>query len=151
VFVPEEFTVPRRLETPLFVLEPLGPQHNEEDYAAWSTSIEHIRSTPGWEGDSWPRPMSLEDNRRDLERHARDFQSRAGFTYTVLDRAGGEVVGCVYIYPSREDGLDAVVLSWVRATSADRDAELWRAVSDWLADSWPFARIEYAPRSTTLE
>ena len=35
VFVPEEFTVPRRLETPLFVLEPLGPQHNDEDYAAW--------------------------------------------------------------------------------------------------------------------
>ena len=83
VLVPEGFTVPRRLETPRFVLEPLGPQHNDEDYAAWSTSIEHIRGTPGWEGSSWPRPMSPEDNRRDLERHARDFESREGFTYTV--------------------------------------------------------------------
>jgi hypothetical protein len=87
VFVPEEFTVPRRLETPLFVLEPLGPRHNHEDYAAWSTSIEHIRGTPGWEGSSWPRPMTPEDNRRDLEMHARHFESREGFTYTVIDRA----------------------------------------------------------------
>ena len=146
VFVPEEFTVPRRLETPLFVLEPLGPQHNDEDYAAWSTSIEHIRGTPGWEGDSWPRPMSPEDNRRDLERHARQFESREGFTYTVIDRAKGEVVGCVYIYPARDDVSDAHVTSWVRATSANLDAELWRAVSEWLAASWPFERFEYAAR-----
>ena len=147
VFVPEEFTVPRRLETPLFVLEPLGPQHNHEDYAAWSTSIEHIRGTPGWEGSSWPRPMSPEDNRRDLEMHARHFESREGFTYTVIDRAKGEVVGCVYIYPARDDVSDAHVTSWVRATSANLDAELWRAVGDWLADSWPFERFEYAARS----
>jgi len=147
VFVPEDFTVPRRLETRLFVLEPLAPQHNDEDYVAWSTSIEHIRGTPGWEGSSWPRPMSLEDNRRDLEMHARHFQRREGFTYTVIDRAEGEVVGCVYIYPPRDDVSDAHVTSWVRATSASLDAELWRAVSDWLADSWPFERFEYAPRN----
>jgi RimJ/RimL family protein N-acetyltransferase len=151
VFVPAEFTVPRRLETPLFVLEPLGPQHNDEDYTAWSTSIDHIRRTPGWEEGSWPRPMSLEENRRDLERHAREFESREGFTYTVLDQTGGEVVGCVYIYPSRDAGADAVVLSWVREASASLDAELWRAVSDWVADSWPFERIAYAPRGTPVE
>jgi RimJ/RimL family protein N-acetyltransferase len=147
VFVPEGFTVPRRLETPLFVLEPLGPQHKDEDYAAWSTSVEHIRSTPGWEGSSWPRPMSPDDNRRDLERHARDFDRREGFTYTVIDRPKGEVVGCVYIYPARDDVSDAKVTSWVRATSANLDAELWRAVSDWLADFWPFEQLEYAARS----
>jgi hypothetical protein len=39
------------------------------------------------------------------------------------------------------------VTSWVRATSANLDAELWRAVSDWLADSWPFERFEYAARA----
>jgi hypothetical protein len=29
-------------------LEPLGPQHNQSDHAAWMSSIEHIRSTPGY-------------------------------------------------------------------------------------------------------
>ena len=37
--------------------------------------------------------MSLEENLGDLERHARDFDERMGFTYTVLD-AGDDVVGC---------------------------------------------------------
>jgi RimJ/RimL family protein N-acetyltransferase len=143
VLVPADFSVPQRLETPLFVLEPLGPQHNEADYAAWSSSMEHIHATPGWERSKWPRPMSLEENHADLERHARDFEERTGFTYTVLDPANGTVIGCVYIYP-RDTGVG--VQSWVRA-SAELDAELWRAVSEWLAKDWPFERVDYAARS----
>ena len=82
-----------------FLLEPLGPQHNEDDYEAWSSSIEHIRATPGYADGRWPRPMTLEENRADLERHARDFAARSGFTYTVLDPSDRGVIGCVYIYP----------------------------------------------------
>ena len=145
-FIPPEFVVPQRLETELFVLEPLGPEHNEQDYAAWSSSLEHIHATPGWEGSSWPRSMTLEENRRDLERHARDFERRDGFTYTVLDREGGEVVGCVYIYPAADGRHDARVSSWVRGLSADLDPKLWHAVSDWLEERWPFERVEYAAR-----
>ena len=88
MFVPDDFEPPRSLVTPDFVLEPLGPQHNESDYAAWSSSIAHIRATPGFADGSWPHEMTLEENLGDLERHARDFESRTGFTYTVLDRAG---------------------------------------------------------------
>ena len=47
-FVPPDFVAPSSLVTPLFLLEPLGPQHNEADYAAWTSSLEHIRRTPGW-------------------------------------------------------------------------------------------------------
>ena len=144
-FVPPEFVVPLRLDTPHFVLEPLGPQHNEADYAAWSASIEHIHHTPGWEESSWPRSMTLDENRADLERHASDFAERTGFTYTVLSREG-DVIGCVYIYPPRKETVDAKVLSWVRASSAELDPLLWRAVSAWLDSDWPFERIDYATR-----
>jgi hypothetical protein len=147
MFVPPDFDPPTRLETESFVLEPLGPQHNEADYAAWTSSMEHIHATPGWEKSKWPREMTLDENRSDLERHAGDFERRDGFTYTVLDRARGDVVGCVYIYAAKDDDRDAVVLSWVRASSAELDAELWRAVSEWLAACWPFERVDYAPRS----
>jgi RimJ/RimL family protein N-acetyltransferase len=145
--VPADFDVPLRLDTPEFRLEPLGPQHNEADYAAWSSSVEHIHATPGWEESSWPREMTLDDNREDLERHAEDFDKRAGFTYTVLDPANGEVIGCLYIYPVRDDSHDARVLSWVQASRADLDATLWRTVSDWLDRDWPFERVDYAARS----
>jgi hypothetical protein len=144
-FVPQDFVAPLRLETPQFVLEPLGPQHNDADYAAWLSSMEHIHATPGWEKSSWPRSMTLEENRADLERHSADFASRTGFTYTVLS-PGGDVIGCVYIYPAPTEGVDALVESWVRASEAELDAPLWRAVSDWVESDWPFERVEYAAR-----
>jgi hypothetical protein len=53
-FVPAGFVPPTTLVTERFRLEPLGPQHNESDLAAWTSSIEHIRSTPGYAGGSWP-------------------------------------------------------------------------------------------------
>ena len=145
-FVPANFVVPLRLEADEFVLEPLAPAHNERDYAAWTSSIEHIHATPGWEDSSWPAGRTADENLRDLERHAEDFRNRAGFTYTVLDREGGDVIGCVYIYPLRDSEYDARVLSWVRASHADLDARLWRAVSDWLEADWPFEKVDYASR-----
>ena len=144
VFVPEGFEPPTGLATEHFVIEPLGPQHNERDYEAWSSSIEHIRATPGFEDRGWPREMTIDDNRRDLERHAQDFAARAGFTYTVLDPEGRAVIGCVYIYPDEDGGCAAAVTSWVRASHAELDNALRTLVSRWLTEAWPFERVAYA-------
>jgi hypothetical protein len=40
-FVGADFVPPSGLRTHDFVLEPLGPQHNDADYAAWTSSIPH--------------------------------------------------------------------------------------------------------------
>jgi hypothetical protein len=146
-FVPPVFQAPRELVTEHCVLRPLGPQHNESDYEAWTTSVEHIRSSPGYGPDStWPDPgMSLEQNLEDLEMHARHFAADEGFTYTVLDRADeARVVGCLYVYPSDRPGVEAHVRSWVRADRADLDGEVRSAVASWLARDWPFRQVEYA-------
>ena len=145
-FVPPDFDVPRTLETSEFVLEPLGPEHNEPDYDAWTSSLDHVATTPGFPWGSWPHEMTADENRADLERHADDFRNRTGFTYTVLDPGSRDVIGCVYIYPAREGDHDARVRSWVRASRAQLDVPLWRAVSKWLASDWPFGSVEYAPR-----
>ena len=145
MFVPDGFEPPLGLATDRFRLEPLGTQHNERDYVAWSSSIEHILGSAGYGPDSsWPHEMSLDDNRRDLERHAADFVARTGFTYTVLD-ADDEVAGCVYVYPARDEEHDAHVQSWVRASRAELDAPLRQAVAAWLAKDWPFERPLYVP------
>ena len=148
-FVPDTFEPPRGLATASFVLEPLDPRHNDADFAAWSSSIPHIRSTPGFPWEGWPHPMTPADNLRDLERHAEDFERRSGFTYTVLDPADGDVIGCVYLYPARDPDADhdATARSWVRADRAGLDVALWQAVSLWLAEEWPFERVAYAPRA----
>jgi hypothetical protein len=143
-FVPPDFEVPRSLETAEFVLEPLGPEHNESDYDAWTSSLEHIRATPGFPWGDWPHEMSLDENRADLEMHADDFRTRKGFTYTVLGPAPRDVIGCVYIYPVRDSDDDAQARSWVRESRAELDVSLWSAVSAWLAADWPFASVQYA-------
>ena len=62
--------------------------------------MEHIAETPGFPDGSWPREMTRDENRADLQRHADDFRNRKRFTCTVLDPGGRDVIGCVYIYRS---------------------------------------------------
>jgi hypothetical protein len=148
-FVPADFDPPRELVLPAMHLVPLGVEHNESDHAAWTSSIAHIRATPGFESAEWPpiEGMSLDANRGDLREHARDFVERTGFTFTVLRPGTNEVIGCVYIYPAKKDEHDAQVRSWVRADVAELDARLHASVSTWLADRWPFDRVLYADRA----
>jgi hypothetical protein len=134
------------LQTEVFVLEPLSVRHNELDYQAWMSSIEHIRQTPGFPGRRWPTPMSLAENAGDLASHERDFADRVGFTYTVLDPATSDVIGCLYLYPPKRDGYDVDVRSWVRADRAELDKPLYEQVCGWLARDWPFPNPDYAPR-----
>jgi hypothetical protein len=152
-FVPEDFEVPRELVCEEFRLEPLGPEHNEDDYRAWTSSIAHIRSTPGFEGRPWPTPdMTPAENLGDLEQHAADFAERSGFTYTVRSAGSDEIIGCVYIYPPAAGAAGAAgvsgadVRSWVSADHAALDVTLYQAVSAWLRSAWPFTVVRYAPR-----
>jgi hypothetical protein len=145
-FVPDGFEPPRRLDGNGFWLEPLGPEHNAADHAAWMSSIDHIRTTPGFPQGDWPHEMSLDENLGDLEEHAEDFRARRGFTYTVRSGKDGDVIGCVYIYPERDGGADAHVSSWVRDSHAEPDAALAEAVVAWLTRGWPFGQVRYAAR-----
>ena len=147
-FVPVGFDPPTSLATNQFHLEPLGPQHNQADHAAWMSSIEHIRSTPGYPDGNWPprSGMTLEENLTDLRRHADDFTRSAGFTFTVLDPADKDVIGCVYLYPSASEEWDVTVQSWVRADSSGLDVPLADAVARWLATDWPWERVDRCGR-----
>jgi len=143
-FVPTDFDPPITFVAENFRLEPLGPQHNDRDHAAWMSSIDHIQATPGFEAADWPAPMTLEANRADLEGHARDFANREGFTYSILD--GDDVIGCVYIYPDPGGEHDALVTSWVCENRSEMDVIVWSRLSAWLAAKWPFVDPRYAAR-----
>lgn len=153
--VPPGFIAPTELVADDFRLEPLGPQHNDSDLAAWSTSMEHIRATPGYPDGSWPplEGMTPERNLADLTRHAEDFAAAKGFTFTVLESApepgvdpspdrGLRVIGCVYLYPADTDEHGVSVQSWVRADRADLDVVLADAVEEWLDRDWPWVRSD---------
>jgi RimJ/RimL family protein N-acetyltransferase len=139
-----------RLRTERFVLEPLGPQHNDADHAAWTASIDHIRATPGfrpelWGGDDWPTPMSADENRADLVQHAHEFTAGEAFAFTVLDPVDGDVIGCVYVDP--DDLAEARCRCWVRADRAGLDAELAETVRAWLTGpEWGLRSVRFPGR-----
>jgi hypothetical protein len=147
-FVPSDFEPPTSLVTDQFRLEPLGPQHNAADHAAWMSSIEHIRSTPGYPDDDWPplSGLSLDENLADLRGHADDFARNAGYTFTVLDPGDDDIIGCVYLYPSASEEFDVRVQSWVRADRSSLDVPLADAVAGWLAADWPWERVDRCGR-----
>ena len=142
---------PDGLRTDTFVLEPLGPQHNDADHRAWMSSIEHLRATPGftseqWGGDNWPYPMSLDDNLADLQQHAGEFARGEAFAYTVLDPVDGDVIGCVYVDP--DDVADVQCRLWVRADRAHLDDALFTIVKEWLAGpAWDIASARFPGRT----
>lgn len=147
-FVPLSFDVPDGYAWSEFHLEPLGEHHNDRDHAAWMSSIDHIRSTPGFSPDeepTWPVAMTREENLEDLVRHAKDFDERRGFTYSILE--GDDVIGCIYIYPSRLPGHDAEISSWVRESRADLDTAVREVLARWIDEAWPFLNPFYAGRA----
>src|ERR1700712_3310611 len=138
--------IPSPPSTTELFLEPLGERHNESDLAPWSASIAHIRVTPGMSGREWPpdEPYTLEQNLGDMQMHVADFAARTGFTWTVLDPASREVIGCVYMYPPESKSApkeQVEVRSWVRADKAELDVKLYRLVSDWLPRERPRPRV----------
>jgi hypothetical protein len=150
-FVPAHFVPPAPPECDGFTLVPLCLDHNEGDLDAWSSSVDHIHATPGFAGHPWPdEPMTLERNARDLAGHASDFAHRRGFTYSVVSTVGNEVIGCVYIYPSAKEDVEADVRSWVRASRAMLDTSVYETVLRWLRADWPFGTFDYAPRGTNV-
>jgi hypothetical protein len=94
--------------------------------------------------------MSIEDDRRDLARHAAEIAAGETFNYAVLDEGETELLGCVYIEPPEDDspvGSDALVSWWVvdDAVGTDLEHALDDFVPGWLADVWGFSSVHYDP------
>lgn len=143
--VPAGFEVPDPPDHALFRFEPLGPEHNASDLAAWSSSIDHIHATPGFRPDGWPqRVYTPAENLADLERHRDHHLRGVDFAWTVLDPSeAGVVIGCVYLKPDPTGLADAEARSWVRADRASLDSVVREHIGRWLATDWPLS-IRYA-------
>ena len=145
LFVPEDFTVPSRLETEHFRLRMLSVDDIEQDYEAVMETQARFHSMEY----RWPRDgFTLEENLADLEQHQREFLAREAFAYTVVTLDESRVLGCVYINPSERDNVDAWVNLWVRQSEFEKglDLILFNEVKKWIATSWPFVTVIYPGR-----
>ena len=151
-FVPAHFSAPESAALGgLFLLQGLGPQHADADFAAVRGSADHIRHVFGPD-NGWPdASLSFEENLADLQRHAQEFEERRAFNYALLSAEGNDYLGCLYIKPiksrlavdARRERFQAQAFFWLRhplpASSPDLDADtVLRQLQAWLARDWPF-------------
>jgi hypothetical protein len=150
--VPEDFSVPGWLETSRMRLRPLTIHDAVKDFDAVVTSESRLRSVfqPGGE---WPKGLTLEQNIIELGWHQVEFQLRTSFAYTVVPLDESAVLGCMYIYPTREPGHDVEITMWVRESEAKSglDDYLFETVESWISQDWPFANPAYPGRTTPWE
>lgn len=135
--------LPRSAVIGEFQLTPLSPAQVEEDFAAVTGSEQVL---VGLSGDSWPRGLTLDDNRIDLAWHEREFTARRSFAWIIRDRPGG-YLGCAYLYPDPGARGRGQVVTWIRdmpgrADHLNRFDPLFRA---WLGPHLPDGyRLEWA-------
>lgn len=146
--VPDSFKVPKKLETPDFIIRKFNFSDAKLDYEAVISSIDIIKETRGGE---WPSPqLSFEDDQIDLGWHQREFENRTSFAYTVMSPDEKECLGCLYLYPPghrskiSKDG-DVDVSFWVtqKAYNEGLYEDLYKTLDKWLKSVWPFKKIVY--------
>lgn len=123
-------------------LRPITGADTDLDYPAVMGSRERLWSLFG-AAYGWPRAdMSYQDDRTDLERHAREAEAHRSFNYALFDDAETALLGCVYLDPPEREGADAEIAWWVVDDRVGTDLErtLDAFVPRWIADMWPFQR-----------
>lgn len=147
-FVPDNFKVPERFETPEFIIRKLSFTDAKLDYEAVMSSIDIIKKTRG--GD-WPSPdLTFIDDQIDLGWHQREFEHRTSFAYTVMSLDEKECLGCLYMYPpgfrdTSSEQTDVDVSFWVTQKAYERGLYqlLYTTLDKWLKSEWRFKRIGY--------
>jgi len=150
--VPEDFDVPEILETQRMRLRPLTINDAVKDYEAVMTSEERLRTVFD-PGSDWPLGLTLEQDIIELGWHQTEFQLRTSFAYTVVSLDESEVLGCIYIYPTRKSDYDAEITMWVRQSRVEEglDEHLFETVESWIENFWPLENPAYPGRRIAFE
>ncbi len=150
-WLPAGFATPARLDLDTgHHLRPIRAADVDIDYPAVMGSRASLWARYG---DAWgwpPETMTFEQDRDDLARHEVEIAAQETFNYAVLDAGETELYGCVYIDPPEAGsppGADALVSWWVvdAMAGSDLEAELAEVLPAWLAGTWRFRAVQYAP------
>ncbi len=152
-FVPADFKVPDTLENEHFRIRMLTVNDVVKDYDAVMTSLSHLQEMflPLW---NWPtEDLSFEQDLIDLGWHQKEFQMRSSFAYTVVSLDESQVLGCLYIEPSKKADFDAEIYMWVRQSEVANglDSILFSTVKKWIDNEWTFKNPAYPIREISLE
>jgi hypothetical protein len=129
-------------------LRPISPDDTPIDMVAVMGNQRML-----WEkyGEEWgwpPSDMTADEDRADLERHAREMITHESFNFAIMPEDESAIWGCVYIDPPEGGVVPGRVVAevswWVVAEAPAHVADAVLAfVPTWLERAWPFEEVRY--------
>ncbi len=71
-------------------------------------------------------------------------QIRDSFVYPVLLKSEGNMIGSIYIRPSKNEEHDAQITMWLRTNDPDANRVFIETVKNWIQKEWPFKNPGFA-------
>ncbi len=128
------WTIPQEVTLGDFRLTMLTAADLDDDMAAIEESVAELDCVFG---DAWPRGLTREADRADLDRHHREFTSHHAFAWVIRDH-GGAYLGCAYVKPATGQRGAALAIHWMRTTAAVRGQAFAALFHEWLrGPDWP--------------
>ena len=154
-WLPDGFVAPGRvlLPTGRHYLRQIGPDDTVLDMVAVMGSRERLWSIFGKVWGWPPATLTVEQDREDLARHAREMRHNESFNYALFDAQESALLGCVYIDPAEKAGADADISWWVvdGLVGGSLETALDQFVPGWIADAWPFRQPRYIGQDLTWD
>lgn len=149
--LPPDFNPPKELSFEDIKATPLNRNDLAADMDAVNSSLEIIRQT---RGGTWPSEAVTEEfDFLDLAWHEREYRDKDSFAYAVYD-SQNIYIGCFYLYPMGQRSklsestlvYDVDASWWVTAEAYQSGyyQELYLALQQWLASSFPFKAVYYS-------
>ncbi|MBL4741894.1 MAG: GNAT family N-acetyltransferase [Idiomarina sp.] len=145
------WSTPQKAESSSLLVRPIEAADAERLFHSYMGSQRYLYSQLGW---SWPsEKSSLEQNQSMVKLHLKQWQQQTAFTYLVIDRERGMVVGAVYFVPVPEQRgqsgtiqgskFNAEITWWLTepAVNASLHNDLFQLLVDWLRSSWPWQQV----------
>jgi len=148
-FVPNDFSVPKIIQTEKFLIRLLEMKDVAKDYDAYMTSIDHLQKIFDPNDEPWPTTdVTIRFALADLYYCEWEHYKRSSFSYGVFNPDDTIELGCVYIHATWKLDHDAQLITWIRKSELESgfDDELYNFAKDWIAKDWPFKSIAYPGR-----
>lgn len=134
---PKRFRVPQAYRHPSFLLLPVSPAQAVMEFVAMLGEREQLHRLFRRD-DVWPSAsFSLSQHEADLEWQHSEFLAKRSFAYGLWSpEQEPQFWGGVYLYPSVLPEVEVELFFWKVAEAPLTDAELERALRDWLGRVW---------------
>ncbi len=156
-FLPQDFTIPRKVWRDTFLIRPLCMEDVVRDFTCYMSCVDYIR-----EGE-FIQPITMPF--LDFPRHdatlrsalvllaVAEYEMSLGrrVEYGLFSRDETEEFGCIYIMPSMKRGFDAQVTFWIREDQASAlEADLLEFLRAWVPSAYPhLERIAFPGRDVS--